>query len=64
MNSPFSKALELDGMSPTTAGVVWSMVAFLVLLTLGIGFIFKKQLDKRSQKKTTLVKNSESGKGF
>jgi len=64
MNSSFSQSLELSSMSSTTTLVVWSMIIFLILLVLGIGVFFVKQLDKRSKKSNQFLLSEKKGKGF
>ena len=46
MDTNFSRALQLNAMSSTTSLVVWSMIAFLVLLVLITSVTLKSQMDK------------------
>ncbi|WP_320667847.1 hypothetical protein [Prochlorococcus sp. MIT 1307] len=64
MDSSFSSALELNGMSATTSLVVWVMIIFLFLLIFGILYYFKKELDKKKIKGDRLPKSDFKGKGF
>ena len=64
MNSSFSQALELSGMSSATAIVVWTMIIFLITLILGIGIFFKKQIDKKQSQQNTSSISDKKGKGF
>ena len=64
MDPSFSSALELNGMSSATAIVVWSMIVFLLLLLIGIGFYFKKQIDNKNKLEHDLSKKHFSGDGF
>ena len=64
MNSSFSQSLELSRMSSTTTLVVWSMIIFLIVLVLGIGVFFVKQLDKRNKKSNQFLLSEKKGKGF
>tara|TARA_B100000029_G_scaffold158045_1_gene153393 strand:+ start:208 stop:408 length:201 start_codon:yes stop_codon:yes gene_type:complete len=63
MNSSFSQALELSGMSSATAIVVWTMIIFLITLILGIGIFFKKQIDKKQSQQNTSFISGKKGKG-
>ena len=64
MNSSFSEGLELSGMSSTTAGVVWSMVIFLIALVIGIFIMFQQQLTKRNSNKLDSNKRKSKPGGF
>ncbi len=64
MNSSFSQSLELSSMSSTTTLVVWSMIIFLIVLVLGIGVFFVKQLDKRKKQSDQFLLAEKKGKGF
>ncbi len=67
MNSSFSQALELRGMSSATTTVISLMIIFLIALVLAIGFFFIKSLEKkRFQKKelSDLSKSTKKTKGF
>ena len=64
MDSSFSKALELSGMSSTTSLVVKAMIIFLVVLTFGLAVAFKKQLDARKVLQKPTPSKSNPGEGF
>ena len=64
MGTSFSNALELNGMSSTTTIVVWSMIAFLILLAIGVGFVFKKQIDLRQNAEEIELSKKSPPKGF
>ena len=52
MNPSFPKILDLSGMSPTTALVVWTMIAFLaILLSVLCIFVFKNFYPVSKKKK-------------
>ena len=65
MDTTFSQALNLNGMSLATSIVVWGMIIFLMALVLGIIVFFKKQLDiKKELGATTKILKSKKDKGF
>ncbi len=64
MDSTFSQALELNGMSTATIAVVWLMIIFLVALLLGIGLFFKGQIENKKMKRSSLPEKNDSGRGF
>ncbi len=55
--------LGLNDANFTTTAVLWSMVIFLVSLTLGVLFFFAKQF-KSSQVKTSSINVQKKPKGF
>ena len=63
MESTFSEALSLNGMSSTTAYVVWAMTAFLIALVVGIFIFFKKQIQVRKTLEGEYQKTNKA-KGF
>ncbi len=62
MDSYFSQALKLNGMSSTTALVIWVMVIFLLVLIVGIGFGFKRL--NGNQEKLSKISEKSNSKGF
>ena len=65
MDSTFSKALNLSGMSSVTSLVVWIMSIFLILLIVGIAFFFQNQRNsKHKRPSSTFPDKGSTGKGF
>ncbi len=63
MNSSIPKILDVNHMSLTTTIVLYSMIAFLILLFVLLGALFFKAFFSGAQKKQTKAKKIES-KGF
>ncbi len=61
MDPSFSSGLDLSGMSSATAMVVALMIVFLIILILGIGLVFKRQLSERN---ASYINNPQKSKGF
>ena len=64
MDSSFSQALELKGMSSATETVVWLMILFLISIIVGIGVLFKSQFDKKKNPTKLYREKNKTGKGF
>ncbi len=63
MKTSFPKLLEFNGMSATTAFVVWTMIAFLVIILLILGFSFFKNFYSVIDAKQSKSKKIDN-KGF
>ncbi len=64
MERSFLRALELNPLSSATSAVVWAMIIFLVVLLVGIGLYFKKQLNRKKIEGIGTARQISSGKGF
>ncbi len=64
MDSSFSKALALNGMSTSTAIVVWTMIIFLLALIVGILYFFNRQLHRNKLTSRVSSNKRKEGKGF
>ncbi len=64
MDSSFSKALDLNGMSTTTTIVVWAMIIFLIVLVGSIAIFFLNQSNKQKKDKVQFPFKEKNGKGF
>ncbi len=64
MESSFSKALALSGTNPTTSLVLWSMIIFLFVLIIALGFALIKQLQSRAKSQQYKPPKKLTSKGF